>query len=58
MARIRENCIQNSSTKVSATCANTGISMACSDIEASHCPLTVGQRGGLWRCYTLDFRQE
>ena len=58
IARKRKNCIQNSSTKVSATCANTGISMACIDIEASHCPLTAGQPGGLQRSYTLDFRQE
>jgi hypothetical protein len=38
---------------VSATCANTGISMACIDIEISPSPLD-GQRDGLLRPYTVD----
>ena len=42
IARIRRNCIQNNNTKVSATCANTGISMACIDMTAL--PLRPGGR--------------
>ena len=56
-ARKRRNCIQNRSTKVSATCANTGISMACIDIGKSPLVPRDCQRDGLRHPYTLDFRQ-